>query len=97
MDYDAIREFIRPELLVLIPVLFCVGLGLKKLSRYPDEWIPFTLGGLGIVLAVIYVFSICSCEGWREVLATLFAGVTQGILTAGAAVFLHQLGKQYRR
>ena len=42
-------EYIRSELLLLIPVLNIVGAVLKK-SRLPDRWIPLLLGGLGILL-----------------------------------------------
>ena len=94
MDFDFVNEFIKPELIVLIPVLLCVGMGLKR-SRYPDRLIPLTLGGAGILLAVLYVFSTCNCR--NGVLAALFTGITQGILCAGASVYLHQLGKQRHR
>ena len=44
-------EYIRSELLLLIPVLNIVGAVLKK-SRLPDRWIPLLLGGLGYRAAV---------------------------------------------
>ena len=31
------QEYIKSELLVLIPVLYFIGIGLKK-SRLPDKW-----------------------------------------------------------
>ena len=34
------EEFIKPELLILIPVLYAVGIGLKK-SRVSDTLIPY--------------------------------------------------------
>ena len=36
MDY---QEYIKSELLVLVPVLYIIGLGLKK-SKLKDKWIP---------------------------------------------------------
>ena len=40
MDY---QKYIKSELLVLVPVLYIIGLGLKK-SKLADKWIPLALG-----------------------------------------------------
>ena len=42
-----LNEFIKPELLILIPVLYIVGIGLKK-SKLSDTLIPLVLGGIAI-------------------------------------------------
>ena len=49
-------EYIRSELLLLIPVLNIVGAVLKK-SRLPDRWIPLLLGGLGILLSACLLYT----------------------------------------
>lgn len=36
------EDYIKPELLVLIPVLYLVGLAIKK-SNLNDRWIPIVL------------------------------------------------------
>ena len=36
MDF---QEYIKSELLILVPVLYIIGLGLKK-SKLKDKWIP---------------------------------------------------------
>ncbi|HBS60936.1 MAG TPA: hypothetical protein DEA44_16940, partial [Firmicutes bacterium] len=51
MDFN---EFIRPELLVLVPVLYLIGMGIKK-SAAKDKWIPVVLGIAGVVLASAYL------------------------------------------
>ena len=49
MDWN---EYLKPELSVLIPVLYLVGAALKKTSV--GDWrIPFLLGGGGILLAAL--------------------------------------------
>lgn len=88
---EQLNQFIKPELLVLIPVLFFVGAGLKK-SKAKDWVIPFVLGFVGIVLALIWVLGT---EGFGAI--AIFTAVTQGILCAGASVYVNQLLKQKRK
>ena len=41
MEY--LTEYLKPELLVLIPVLYFVGMGFKKSENVPDKHIPALL------------------------------------------------------
>ena len=87
-----VLEYIRPELLLTVPVLWVLGKILKEASFLRDKWIPLVLGGAGILLA------ICWIGGGGEPfdVTGLFTAVTQGILCAGAAVYGHQLIKQMK-
>ncbi|MBO5323692.1 MAG: phage holin family protein [Oscillospiraceae bacterium] len=87
MDYI---KYIKSELLILVPVLYLIGLGLKK-SKLPDKWIPLTLGITGISLSAIWVFTTSPVITAQEVAAALFTALTQGILAAGASVYASQL------
>lgn len=88
MDY---QKYIKSELLILVPVLYLIGLGLKK-SKLADKWIPVTLGIVGIALSAIWVSATGSnATGQDDVAAALFTAVTQGILAAGASVYASQL------
>lgn len=87
------QDFIKPELLILIPVLYLIGVGIKK-SKIPDRLIPVILGGCGIVLAAIYVFATTPCTSSMDVFMGLFTALSQGILCAGASVYINQLLKQ---
>jgi len=89
-------EYIRSELLLLIPVLNIVGAVLKK-SRLPDRWIPLLLGGLGILLSAVRVLSTTSVRTAQETAGAVFTAVTQGILLAGASVYVHQLYVQSQK
>ena len=42
-----VMNFIKPELLILVPVLYTVGLGIKK-SKVSDNYIPLILGIVSI-------------------------------------------------
>ena len=44
--YELLKEFVKPELLMLIPGLYLVGIGIKK-SAAADKHIPLILGCTG--------------------------------------------------
>lgn len=87
------EDFIKPELLVLIPVLYLVGLAIKK-SNLNDRWIPIVLGAAGVVLAGLYIFATTDMSGGKDAIMAVFVALTQGILTAGASVYANQIYKQ---
>lgn len=90
------HDYIKTELLVLIPVLYFIGLGLKK-SKLPDKWIPVTLGASAVMLSAIWVAATAQVSGWREIISAIFTAVTQGILVAGASVYANQLYVQAKK
>lgn len=87
MDY---QEYIKSELLILVPVLYVIGLGMKK-SKLKDKWIPLALGITGIALCAIWVIATGHVTNVQEAAAALFTAATQGVLTAGASVYMNQL------
>ena len=90
------EEWIKPELLILIPVLYIIGVGLKK-SKIPDKHIPLLLGVVSIVLSASWIFATSENSTWRDVAYVSFASVTQGILSAGASVYCNQLYIQAKK
>jgi len=89
-------EFIKPELLILIPVLYLIAEGIKH-SKIADHFIPLILGGVGILLACIYVMASTPVTSGQAVATGIFTGITQGILCAGATVFTNQVIKQMHK
>ena len=82
--------YIRPELLILIPVLYLLGYFIKK-SKVKDEGIPLTLVVCGVFLATLWIICqapLTTSQAWGM---AIFAGITQGVLTAGAAVLGSQI------
>lgn len=84
------QDYIKTEFLVLIPVLYLIGIGLKK-SKMPDKWIPITLGVLAVILSTAWVVATGDITGLQEGASALFTAVTQGVLAAGASVYVNQL------
>lgn len=82
----AMTDYIQPELLVLIPVLYLVGYALKKTALIPDKFIPLVLGVIGVVLCMVYELATGEFN--------LFTAFTQGVLCAGASTYANQIYKQ---
>ena len=89
------QEFIKPELLILIPVLSLIGLGIKK-SPIPNKWIPLLLGSVSICLCGMWVFAD-PLIAEIEVLTAIFTAITQGVLVSGASVYTHQIYVQIKK
>lgn len=88
-----LNEYIKPELLVLVPVLYLLGVAVKK-SNIADKFIPWILGGASVALSAIWILANCSITTTAEAFAAIFTALTQGILIAGASVYVNQLIKQ---
>jgi hypothetical protein len=84
------NELIKPELLILIPVLYGLGMFLKA-STVNDKFIPLILLAISITLSVCYV-SFVMLEGFNA--STIIVAIIQGILIASTVVFGNQLIKQ---
>lgn len=91
---ENIMDFVKPELLILIPVLYFIGMGLKHSQAIADKLIPLLLGGAGVLLALLWVLAGLELGSAQDVLWAVFAAVTQGVLCAGCSVYVNQLGKQ---
>ena len=90
------QEYIKTELLILIPVLYFIGIGLKK-SKMPDKQIPTVLGISAVVLSAIWVLATTEISGLQETASAIFTAVTQGVLVAGGSVFANQLYIQAKK
>ncbi|MBE7034824.1 MAG: hypothetical protein E7402_01695 [Ruminococcaceae bacterium] len=91
--YELLKEMIKPELFVLVPVLYFFGAALKR-SQLADKHIPWVLGIVAMAMGLIYVLATESLSTWQEILLAIFSGITQGVLCAGASVYVNQIVKQ---
>lgn len=86
-------EYIQSELMILIPVLYLIGVALKKSNVVPDKFIPILLGVISIGLTFCHF-------GYEEIAFTgesIFTAVTQGVLCAGASTYANQIYKQIKK
>lgn len=94
--FEICKEYIKPELLILIPVLYLIGAAIKR-TCIKDELIPFILGLISIVLCLLYIFATGEINSSKDICSIIFASITQGILTAGASVYINQMAKQAKK
>lgn len=78
-----IIDYIVKEVYILFPVLYIIGVFLKRTPKLADWLIPWILLGLGML-------------GGFFVAEMSVHGILQGILVAGASVFTNQLYKQMK-
>jgi multidrug transporter EmrE-like cation transporter len=90
------QDYIKTELLILIPVLYFIGIGLKK-SKFSDKWIPLTLGLIGIFLSFVWIIATTDIYDIKSIALAIFTAVTQGVLIAGASVYANQLYIQSKK
>lgn len=83
---DIIMEYINQENLILVPVIYILGIFLKRFSKFNDKYIPITL----LLIASILSFLINNVFS----LVALGNSIIQGILITGVAVLGNQLYKQ---
>lgn len=88
-----ITNYIKPELLILIPVLYLIGAGIKQL-QIKDKLIPLILGAVSVLLCSLWVFATTDIDGSKAIATALFTAITQGALCAGASVYANQIVKQ---
>ena len=94
MDIELLKNFIKPELLILIPVLYFIGVAIKNTLLIKDKFIPLTLGSIGVALAVLWILAT---EGTDNIYMAVFVAITQGFLCAGASVYINQIIKQSKK
>ncbi len=92
MDFS---EYIKAELLILIPVLYIIGMACKKAETVKDKFIPLIVGGCGVALSIIYVLCTSDLSSPQAVGMAIFTALTQGVLVSGASVYANQLFKQF--
>lgn len=89
-------QYIQPELFTLIPVMYLIGIALKK-SAFKDKFIPLMLGAIAVALCAIYELATVELTTGKEYAMAIFVAITQGILIAGASVYADQIIKQAKK
>ncbi len=83
---NMLNQYIRSELIILIPVLGLIGMFIKK-TRFKNENIPFIQLGVSLVLSMLYTLGTVKIDNVHTLLLALFSGITQGVLIAGSVVY----------
>ena len=92
-----VNDYLKPELLILVPVMYLIGMGIKKSALIADKYIPVILGIVGVLISGVWVLATSPLGSFQEVCMAVFTAVTQGILAAGASVYINQIAKQSKK
>ena len=87
-------EYISPELISLLPILYATGTLLKK-SSISDWMIPFIIGLISIILSCAWTSATATITSAADIFVSLASGIMQGVLCASVTVYAHNLVKQY--
>lgn len=82
--YLYIEQYIKPEMLIVIPALLFLGWMMKETPHIPDWLIPY----LNTVFGIIAGISITS---------SVIDGTIQGILVSAMSVLIFNLYKQWKQ
>ena len=86
-------DYVKPELLVLIPVLYLIALALRKCG-VAERWLPLVLGSVGVFLSLLWVVATCQVECAKHIAMAFFTALTQGILATGASLLAERTLKK---
>jgi hypothetical protein len=92
MDWTYVLNLVRPELLVLVALLWCIGLFLKKAPSFTQEWlIPFIMLAISIVMTILYIGFVLG-EGFAP--NVIVSGIIQAVIIAAITVYSNEIIKQ---
>lgn len=91
-----IQSYIDSDLLALVPVLYLLGIGIKK-SRIKDSLIPMALGIIAVLLVLLRSIASADIRGIKDCVIILYFAITQGVLLAGASVYINQIYLQSKK
>ena len=81
----------------IIEMLYFIGVALKSAQAFADKHIPLALGAVGVALAALWVVATSAVTCPQECAMAVFTAIVQGVLVAGASVYINQLIKQAQK
>ena len=85
-------EYIKPELTLLVVMLYGLGMIFKDTKLIKDKYIPLILTVISILLANLYIIGVSGLSA-----VNIFSGIVQGVLCAATSVYGNQLLKQFKK
>ncbi|MBR5521118.1 MAG: hypothetical protein IKU54_03890 [Oscillospiraceae bacterium] len=77
MNIETIREFIDPQLLIVVPMLWGIGMAVKK-SSIENKFIPFILLVCSCAVVMLHLTGTNLILDSQALAGCVFAGMTQG-------------------
>jgi len=80
-----INDFIKVELMIVIPVLIYLGSVLRQSEYIENKHIPIALTIVSIVVCGLYLGATMNISNSKEIAMFLFSAITQGCVTGLAS------------
>lgn len=94
---DQIMNYVKPELVVVVIVLYFIGMWLKQAAFIKDKYIPLVLGIVSIFVCGIWVMATASFATGQDIALAVFTAIVQGVLVAGLSTYINQIFKQLNK
>jgi len=82
--YILVKQYIQPEMLIVVPALLFLGWMMKSTPKVPDWLIPYVNTIVGILVGIAMT-------------PTIVDGIIQGILVSAMSVLVYNLFRQWKR
>lgn len=77
MSIELIKEYIDPQLFIIVPMIWGIGMAIKR-SKIKRDFIPIILLICSCLVVILHLISTKMLFDSKSIAACLFAGVTQG-------------------
>ncbi len=88
---EQLFTLVKADYTIIIAVLYFIGIGLRRLKAFPNNYIPLCITLVGIGLAALS--SLSRLPDYNNLAALLFDSIAQGILCAGMSVYVNEFIK----
>jgi len=82
--YSLVKQYVEPEMLILIPILLFFGWMMKKTPIIPNWVIP-------------YVNTVVAIAGGIALVETVVDGIIQGILVSALSTLSYNMYNQWKK
>ncbi|MFC6331462.1 phage holin family protein [Paenibacillus septentrionalis] len=82
--YSLVKQYVEPEMLILIPILLFFGWMMKKTPSIPNWVIP-------------YVNTVVAIAGGIALVETVVDGIIQGILVSALSTLSYNMYNQWKK
>ena len=74
-------------------ISYLVGMACKAFDKFPDKFIPVTVGAVGAILGVVGLYTVSEFPA-SDVLNALAVGIASGLASTGANQIVKQLTQE---
>lgn len=74
-------------------ISYLIGMGCKAVDKFPDKFIPVTVGAVGAILGVVGMYTITDFPA-QDILNAIAVGIASGLASTGVNQIVKQLKQE---